>query len=782
MVREILAAVDAGTMDAEEAIEEIEHLAEEGEDEHDDHGHGLYDPHFWFDPIRVQVAVSEIAGLLAALDPDRSDAYRANADAYNAQLDELHAWTEEQVGMVPTARRLLVTSHDSLGYFAARYGFEVVGTVIPSISTEVEPSAEDLVALTEEISKYDVPAVFGETTVSERLAEAVAAESGALGRPALLGLAGHGGQRRGHVRRHGAHERRAHHGGAAVTRGPGPRRAATLMARARSGLPLRGGVTRPGPSTESAGSGRAMTTASEPGIRVENLCVERGGQEVLTDVSFDVGPGMLVGVLGPNGAGKSTLFDAIAGVLPASRGAVTRRGAAAQEGALAYVPQRDSINWVFPATVHDVVMMGRVNHIGLLRRPGKRDKEAVRRCLERVDMWDNRSAPVTQLSGGQRQRVFIARALAQEAIVIMLDEAFSGVDVGAQEGIVEVLQSLRDEGRIVLLATHDLTNLAQRFDQVLCINCHVCACGPPDEAFTPAVLEELYRLARGRIRARPPPSSGRGLMIDYIVGPFEYSFMVRALIVSVLVGIMCPVVGAYVITRGRAFMGDALAHSVLPGMVVAFLLGVSPFVAAVPAGIAIALLMGSVGRRTGITEDTSIGIIFAGMFALGLVMLSQSTNVTVNIEDLLLGQVLRVSQTDVYVSLGLTALVVAGLYAFHRQFTYTTFDIVGAQVVGIRTGVVEYVLLSLLALVIVLGIQAAGIVLVMAMPITPAATAYLLAKRFVGVMLLGALIGVISAIAGLYLSFHADLPSGPAMALVATALFGLAAVFKRRPV
>ncbi len=268
-------------------------------------------------------------------------------------------------------------------------------------------------------------------------------------------------------------------------------------------------------------------------------------------------------------------------------------------------------------------------------------------------------------------------------------------------------------------------------------------------------------------------------MIDYIVGPFQYGFMVRALIVSVLVGVMCPVLGAYVITRGRAFMGDALAHSVLPAMVVAFLLGISPFFAAVPAGIVIALLMGSVARRTGISEDTSIGIIFAGMFALGLIMLSTSNNITVNIEDLLLGQVLGVSQMDVFVSLGLTALVIAGLYAFHRQLVYTTFDPVGATVVGIRTGLIEYVLLGLLALVIVIGIQAAGIVLVMAMLITPAAAAYLLAKRFTGVMITGALIGAISAVAGLYLSFYADLPSGPSMALVATGIFAVAAAVKR---
>ncbi len=232
--------------------------------------------------------------------------------------------------------------------------------------------------------------------------------------------------------------------------------------------------------------------SSEPGITVTDVAVERMGHRALSDVTFDIGKGTLVGVVGPNGAGKSTLFDAIAGILPIAQGTVDLHGAEARDGALAYVPQRDSMNWLFPATVHDVVMMGRHCNIGWFRRAGKRDREVVRQCLERVGLWEQRTAQITELSGGQRQRVFIARALAQEASIILLDEAFSGVDVGAQEGIVEVLQSLRDEGRIVLLATHDLTNLAERFDQVLCINRHVCAWGPPAEAFTPEVLEELY--------------------------------------------------------------------------------------------------------------------------------------------------------------------------------------------------------------------------------------------------------------------------------------------------
>ena len=178
MVLALVAQAQGGQMDALEAIEEIEHLTEEGDDEHADHGHGIHDPHFWFDPLRVKRAVADIAARLAVLDPDRGDVYRANASAYSARLDELHAWTEEQIGTVPEERRLLVTSHDSLGYFAELYGFEVVGVIL-SFTTDVDPSPSDLAHLVDEVKEYRVPAVFGETTVSERLATALATEAGA---------------------------------------------------------------------------------------------------------------------------------------------------------------------------------------------------------------------------------------------------------------------------------------------------------------------------------------------------------------------------------------------------------------------------------------------------------------------------------------------------------------------------------------------------------------------------------------------------------------------------
>ena len=227
-------------------------------------------------------------------------------------------------------------------------------------------------------------------------------------------------------------------------------------------------------------------------MSLQDVTVELDGYMVLSNVTFDVEAGILMGVVGPNGAGKSTLFNAIAGLLPVRQGTVTFHRVDQGGGALAYVPQRESVNWRFPVTVTDVVMMGRCCRLGWFRRPGKKDRELVNACLGRVGLWEHRSALMTELSGGERQRVFVAKALAQEASVILLDEAFSGVDVGAQEGLVQVLRTLRDEGRIVLLATHDLTNLAGRFDQVLCLNRHVCACGPPDQVFTSEVMEQLY--------------------------------------------------------------------------------------------------------------------------------------------------------------------------------------------------------------------------------------------------------------------------------------------------
>ena len=269
-------------------------------------------------------------------------------------------------------------------------------------------------------------------------------------------------------------------------------------------------------------------------------------------------------------------------------------------------------------------------------------------------------------------------------------------------------------------------------------------------------------------------------MFDALLDPFQYEFMKRALIVSVLVGAICPLIGGYVITRNLSFMGDALAHGVMPGLALGILLGFSPLIVAVPAGIAFAMLIGFISHRTGLGEDTSIGILFAGMFALGLLILSVSDSITVNIEDILLGQVLGVSWTDVTITAALAALVVFLLAGMHRQLMFTSFDPVGAKVVGIPVQTMDYVLLGILALVIVLSVQAVGIVLVLAMLVVPAATSYLLVRRFINIMVIGAMLGMAATVTGLYLSYHYNLPSGPAMALTAIGMFAVAAMVKRR--
>ena len=268
--------------------------------------------------------------------------------------------------------------------------------------------------------------------------------------------------------------------------------------------------------------------------------------------------------------------------------------------------------------------------------------------------------------------------------------------------------------------------------------------------------------------------------MDFLVSPLEYGFMVRALIGSILVGVMCPVIGAYVVTRNLAFIGDALAHAVLPGMVLGFTFGINPAIAAVPTGISVAMLVRTVSRRAGLSTDTTIGILFATMFALGLVMLARATEIRIDIEDLLLGQILAVSPTDIYVSLGITVVVILGLFGLHHWLMFASFDPVGAQVVSTRTNVVDYVLLIMLALVIVIGIQAAGIILVMAMLVIPAASAYLLVRRFVSIMMAAAVIGTVAAVTGLYVSYHFNLPAGPAMTLVASGIFVLVVSFRRR--
>jgi len=225
---------------------------------------------------------------------------------------------------------------------------------------------------------------------------------------------------------------------------------------------------------------------TSPVLEVRDLTVLYDADAGIEHVSFTVQAGESVAVIGPNGAGKSTLMKAIMGLLQ------PRAGEIRVHRPLGYVPQYEAVNWDFPVTVRDVVMMGRTRRVGWLRWPGRAHWLAVDAALERVGLADLAERQIGELSGGQRRRAFIARALAQEAEILILDEPFSGVDASAQADMLDVLDDLRRDGMTIMLSTHDLGLAFRRFDRVLAIRYHLIAYGTPAEVYTPDVLAEVY--------------------------------------------------------------------------------------------------------------------------------------------------------------------------------------------------------------------------------------------------------------------------------------------------
>ncbi|MFC1834277.1 metal ABC transporter ATP-binding protein [Thermodesulfobacteriota bacterium] len=235
-------------------------------------------------------------------------------------------------------------------------------------------------------------------------------------------------------------------------------------------------------------------------IEVANLTVSFGPRPALLDVSFSIPKGLLVGVIGPNGAGKSTLVKAILGFVKPDFGTVRIFGtpSAQAKGLVAYVPQRGAVDWDYPITVYEVAMMGRYGHVPWWRDPGLPDREKVEEALEMVRMSDFGNRQIGQLSGGQQQRVFMARALAQGAEILLLDEPFAGVDAATERAILDVLDRAKSTGKTLVVVHHDLATAAEYFDQLILIKQRLYAYGPPNAVLEPELLSEVYE---GKLRS-----------------------------------------------------------------------------------------------------------------------------------------------------------------------------------------------------------------------------------------------------------------------------------------
>jgi len=266
-------------------------------------------------------------------------------------------------------------------------------------------------------------------------------------------------------------------------------------------------------------------------------------------------------------------------------------------------------------------------------------------------------------------------------------------------------------------------------------------------------------------------------MFEWLTAPLAYGFMQRGLLAALIVGTLCAVVGCYVVLRSMAFLGDALAHAILPGVAVAYLVQGSLLAGALIAAIVVALGVGFFSRRGSVKEDTAIGILFAAALALGVALMSTIKTYSVDLTHILFGNVLGVSAGDLWLSAGLALLVLGAIFLLYKEFLVISFDPIFAATLRLPANLLRSVLLILLALTIVVSLQTVGVALAVAMLVTPGATAYLLTRRLPTMMLLAALSGTVSSVAGLYLSFYVSVASGAAMVLVATGLFLLAFFF-----
>ena len=262
----------------------------------------------------------------------------------------------------------------------------------------------------------------------------------------------------------------------------------------------------------------------------------------------------------------------------------------------------------------------------------------------------------------------------------------------------------------------------------------------------------------------------KNIMIEIIIEPFKYEFMMRSLITATASGIMLSILGPFAINRNMGFMADAMAHATLPIIAVGVFLGFSISELGVPASILIAFFLGYIIKNSNVGEDTAIGIIFSSFFALGFILIS-ILDVTINLEDLLFGQILAVSRFDVFIVTAMCITVVSLIIIFFKQLLFYSFDPIGAEVKGLNTNFLNYLFLVILSVAIVASLQTVGIILVLSMLLIPAAASKQITNTFVSSIYVSILFGVFSSVSGLYLSYFFNLPSGPTMSMVATFLF-----------
>ncbi|GHM15869.1 hypothetical protein ECZU42_50880 [Escherichia coli] len=437
-------------------------------------------------------------------------------------------------------------------------------------------------------------------------------------------------------------------------------------------------------------------------------------------------------------------------------------------------------------------MMGRYGHMGMLRIAKKRDRQIVTDALERVDMVDFRHRQIGELSGGQKKRVFLARAIAQQGDVILLDEPFTGVDVKTEAKIISLLRELRAEGKTMLVSTHNLGSVTTFCDYTVMVKGTVLASGPTDTTFTAENTELALAAycAMSHLTARKKAllltmnallwhidrQRCRGRKMNVLLEPFSYEYMLNAMWVSAMVGGLCAFLSCYLMLKGWSLIGDALSHSIVPGVAGAYMLGLPFSLGAFFSGGLAAGSMLFLNQLTRLKEDAIIGLIFSSFFGLGLFMVSLNPT-SVNIQTIVLGNILAIDPADILqlTIIGILSIIV--LFFKWKDLMVTFFDENHARAIGLHPGRLKILFFTLLSVSTVAALQTVGAFLVICLVVTPGATAWLLTDRFPRLLMIAVTIGSVTSFLGAWVSYFLDGATGGIIVVAQTLLFLLAFVF-----
>ncbi len=460
-----------------------------------DQYHNATDPHAWMSARNGLQYIYNIHQALIQLDPEHEDIYTFNYGLYRQQLQDLDQWIRTEIEKIPATKRVLITSHDAFRYFGKEYGVRVEAAL--GTSTDAEVQTSDIVKLSNTIRETGVPAIFVESSVNPKLLQQVAQDNhvrigGKLFSDSLGDKDSPAGTYLGMLRTNtetlvnalSAENPAVHTDAAALNRNTSVWLWVILVSLLLGGfafVAFRLGKKNPG-------------AAGPPTITIAGLSVSYERKRVLSNIYLNMEGGKVYGVIGPNGAGKSTLFKSILGLVETTAGSITIKGLPQKEGvtSIAYVPQKDDVDWTFPATVLDLVLMGRYPHKGLFQRLSRKDREMADDALQQLGIEHLKNRQIGELSGGQQQRVFLARALCQKADIFLLDEPFVGVDVTTEEKIIQILKGLAAEGKTLLVVHHDLSSVPEYFDEVILLNQRLIAAGPTETTFVKENITQAY--------------------------------------------------------------------------------------------------------------------------------------------------------------------------------------------------------------------------------------------------------------------------------------------------